>query len=137
MSYSVTVRGASPAPREEVEEYLAKLPDVRLGAGVFLYTDEEEDVSVEIRTIGEGENVDRLDVTVPVAVSGETAERVTTFCDGLAHRFGWRIQDRITGAPMSDSDLRRRFSGESVKTGGCLSALSLSAVLFVFIISRL
>jgi hypothetical protein len=128
VSYRVTLTGAQPQPRAEVENYLQKLPDMRRDADVYLYTDTEEDVGIEVRVEAEGERARGLEVHVPIRVSEAAAERVASLCVGLAQRFGWEVKDAATGAPLSSAEMQRRFSGGSLvpaKTGGCLSVLAL------------
>jgi hypothetical protein len=128
VSYRVKLTGAQPQPRAEVESYLQRLPDMRKDADVYLYTDAEEDVGIEVRIEVEGENARGLEVHVPIRVSEAAGERAASFCAGLAQRFGWEAKDAATGAPLSSADMQRRFSGGSLvpaKTGGCLSVFLL------------
>jgi len=136
MSYRVRVQGASAKPRDEVEAYLSRLPGVRREAEAFLYADEEEDVTIEIRAEGDAAQVNRLDVIVPVEVSAAAAERLAAFCAGLANRFGWQALDAVSGAALSENDLRRRFAGTPLvppQASGCFSILAALSVLLLLL----
>lgn len=134
MSARVRVQGTAARPRAEVDAYLSRLPGVRQEADVFLYTDEEEDVTIEIRPAGDGAQVSRLDVTVPVEVSAQTAERLAAFCVGLANRFGWQMRDATTDTSLGERDLQRRFAGTPLvppRASGCFSALVFLILLLI------
>jgi hypothetical protein len=118
MSYAVRVQGPS-AQRADVEAYLGRLPDVQRRGSGFVYTDSEEDVSLDIGVAGSASSVDAIDIVVPVSVSSACADRVVALCAGLAARFHWQVVDAGSLKPLTDAGLRRRVLN---KTGGAAAS---------------
>ena len=122
MSFDVRLGNGSPRDRAEVEQYLLSLPDMQRSGDKLLYVDPEEDVTTEIRILGEA-NAEGLDVLVPISVSVPAAERIAALCMGLAEKFKWTVRDASGSSTFTQEELVRRFSGTPLLATrtGCLS----------------
>lgn len=124
MSYTVWLQGSILHPSDEVQNYLSELPGIRSDAGIFRLTDNEMELSAEIRLHRQNDSICRLEI-YGAELTADSAERLAIFTHSLALHLGWVVQDPITRQELPVEDLKRRFYGSSAgsKRSGCLGAL--------------
>lgn len=120
MIQKVILQGPVTHPRGEVEKFIGELPNIISESGLYLLEEEEVDTSAEIRLFGGEENVDKIEVTLPEELPLEAAQRLASFCNGLALRLGWSVKN-AEGNELTEKEMVKKFLLRTeVNRKGCL-----------------
>jgi|GEM_PF-3420976 hypothetical protein len=120
MIQKVILQGPVSHSRGEVEKFIGELPNIISESGLYLLEDEEVDTSAELRLFGGEENVDKIEVTLPEELPLEPAQRLASFCNGMALRLGWSVKN-TEGNELSEKELVKKFLQKTeANRKGCL-----------------
>jgi len=142
MSYDVHVQGNKAVSRAEVHAYMVLLPDIHPAEHGYVYTDEDEDFTVEIDVVGDSTAVTRFEFKVPSKLDPSAAARMAGLCTGVAQRFGWDMREPHSGGVYTEANVSHRFAGkyvlsnviESVAPANSVSCIPALIVILVLVI---